>query len=281
MLIGFIMGNSGSSSSSSSQGDNVGARRTSFASSMDARIVASIKKIGEENKAGGNDVQHLDKVILMFPKIQAAFRYLRDAFASFDKNGDKTLDYGELEAMMSRLGVELSEKDMKEIFDEADVYKDGALTYQEFVTSLALGYVLHIIPSLEESGNQAQSNKPRSASDLYGMGDVVRDAFDVAIKMYFVFDTTCSGCINKNDMHNTMEKAHKHSPSKRLQKKYSSGAGNAPTSHTPEFLTSARWEELDFDKNGVITFQKFFYTFVRWVTDLDGIEDEEDQKILA
>lgn len=38
------------------------------------------------------------------------------------------------------------------------------------------------------------------------------------------------------------------------------------------FLSEARWAEMDWDRDGTITFEEFLYSFLEWV----GLDDESD-----
>ena len=45
-----------------------------------------------------------------------------------------------------------------------------------------------------------------------------------------------------------------------------------PRNSPAQFLSEARWEEMDFDDSGNVTFQEFLYNIFRWV----GLEDEDE-----
>lgn len=234
----------------------------------------------------GFKVNSIDRLILKFPSVSKTFKTLKQAFDDFDRNCDGTLDHSEVGDMMKRLGFTLTEDETKEIFFETDIYPDGKLIYSEFVACIAVGYVLDKIPVLSEDSKSGEEEKGeskggipemprlnRAASEFYGNCINIRKAFKVAIDMYICFDKSGAGVIKHEDMEATMHLAHKvTSPSKRTRGKHFEKVKKK--SHpSSDLLTEARWKEMDWDKNGRITFQEFMVTFVKWVADAN---DEVD-----
>eukprot|EP00091_Calanus_sinicus_P002782 TRINITY_DN12890_c0_g1_i1.p1 TRINITY_DN12890_c0_g1~~TRINITY_DN12890_c0_g1_i1.p1 ORF type:complete len:156 (-),score=47.93 TRINITY_DN12890_c0_g1_i1:54-521(-) len=56
-----------------------------------------------------------------------------EVFLFFDKNNDGQIDQSELLGMMSRLGVEVSKKDLEDRMLEFDYDKDGIIDFPEFL----------------------------------------------------------------------------------------------------------------------------------------------------
>jgi hypothetical protein len=47
-----------------------------------------------------------------------------------------------------------------------------------------------------------------------------------------------------------------------------------------ELLSRERWQELDWDSDGYITYQEFIFTYVKWVASLSseaGLDSDEDE----
>lgn len=61
----------------------------------------------------------------------------RDAFDSYDKDGGGTIDSDELDALMKSCGQHLTEEELKEMIQIADVDADGVINFAEFVTLMA------------------------------------------------------------------------------------------------------------------------------------------------
>ena len=55
---------------------------------------------------------------------------LRDAFKVFDKNGDGFISAAELKCAMTTLGERLTEQEVSDMIEEADVNGDGQIDYE-------------------------------------------------------------------------------------------------------------------------------------------------------
>ena len=61
----------------------------------------------------------------------------REAFQTFDKDGNGSITTKELGTVMRSLGQNLSESEIKEIIDEVDEDKNGTIDFQEFLSLMA------------------------------------------------------------------------------------------------------------------------------------------------
>ena len=61
-------------------------------------------------------------------KKKCEHRIYKEAFRKFDKNGDGSVSYEELKEVFLARGK--SEKDVQDIFNEADTDKDGKVDYE-------------------------------------------------------------------------------------------------------------------------------------------------------
>ena len=57
----------------------------------------------------------------------------REVFAVFDKNKDGFITHSELRDVFKRLGENLTNEEIDEMMSEADIDRDGRLSYQDFV----------------------------------------------------------------------------------------------------------------------------------------------------
>lgn len=150
---------------------------------------------------------------------------------------------------MEEIGVEMNEQDLKEIFYESDLRRDESLDFNEFVVSLAIGYVLDEIPDAPKDPT-ADPNKHRKS--LKPNEKLKLDkAFNLIVDSYLMFDVDASGTINYEEMNGVMG---------------GSAAGSSG------FLNQERWKELDWDNDGTITFQEYLLAFESWV----GIEPDDE-----
>jgi len=250
------------------EGENV--KKYEASSDMDKRIIAALLEIHEKNKSSGKKAAtSLNKVVLNFPKIQKTFSGLRKVFEDADTDGNGSLDHGELKTIMSKLNTQVNDDEVKQIFQEADVYADGQINFKEFLTCLAVGYVLKIIPELKDT----KSSRNLSVEEYLVDPKNCAKSFSLATEMYLTFDTTCSGTISLTDMEKAFGNVDE------------SGSKTKKTASNPlsDMLTSERWKEMDWDDDGHITYQEFIYTFVQWVSsvgedDFDDSDDEVDEE---
>jgi len=61
----------------------------------------------------------------------------REAFTEFDIDGDGTISSQELGTVLRRIGERMSDKELKDMVDEVDADKSGAIEFDEFVTMMA------------------------------------------------------------------------------------------------------------------------------------------------
>jgi len=242
-------------------------------SEMDKRIIDALieihKKKQEENAGKKKAASSLNKVVLNFPRIQQTFSGLRRVFEDADTDGNGSLDHGELGTIMEKLNTKLTDEEVKQIFQEADVYADGQINFKEFLTCLAVGFVLKLIPELKDKTTQSMRNV--KVEEFLVDSKNAAKSFQLATEMYLTFDTTCSGTISMQDMETAFSDVNQ---SDARNGKRSANNNNNPMT---DMLTSERWKELDWDDDGHITYQEFIYTFVQWVSSLGGDdEDEED-----
>lgn len=61
---------------------------------------------------------------------------IREAFKVFDKDRNGTISASELKRVMTMFGEKLSEEEVEQMINEADVDHDGQINYEEFVKML-------------------------------------------------------------------------------------------------------------------------------------------------
>jgi len=63
--------------------------------------------------------------------------YLSDLFKSMDKDHSKKIDYGEFKRGLFQLGLnDLTEAEVRKLFNEFDTKQDGKIDYTEFMNAL-------------------------------------------------------------------------------------------------------------------------------------------------
>mmetsp|Transcript_20441 Transcript_20441/g.47834 ORF Transcript_20441/g.47834 Transcript_20441/m.47834 type:complete len:115 (+) Transcript_20441:55-399(+) len=64
---------------------------------------------------------------------------LRSRFAVLNKNGDKVLDFGEMSAMLKRGNPDMSDEELRTLYNGIDKNNDGVVSFDEFVEYLYPG----------------------------------------------------------------------------------------------------------------------------------------------
>jgi len=100
---------------------------------------------------------------------------LKPFFARYDADKNGSLDGYEIKALFVDLGENPSSDEIKQIFDEMDLDKSGAINYQEFVKGVA-AYVMRnpkaqvrrasVMPKDEETGGEEDDEEEEIPEDL-------------------------------------------------------------------------------------------------------------------
>merc|ERR1711935_1218820 len=64
---------------------------------------------------------------------------LKEAFSTFDKNGDGVVSLEKFKTVMCKMGEQMSEEDAETIFKDCDVNGNGVLGMEEFAVFMAGG----------------------------------------------------------------------------------------------------------------------------------------------
>jgi len=91
--------------------------------------------ISEVDSDGSGEIDFSEFCTLMARQMEKSdpeFEY-KKAFKIFDKRGDGFIDEAELKHVMTNIGEDMSEHEIKAMMKEADLDNDGKLTYEEFL----------------------------------------------------------------------------------------------------------------------------------------------------
>eukprot|EP00252_Welwitschia_mirabilis_P007388 TRINITY_DN18692_c0_g1_i4.p1 TRINITY_DN18692_c0_g1~~TRINITY_DN18692_c0_g1_i4.p1 ORF type:complete len:122 (+),score=33.84 TRINITY_DN18692_c0_g1_i4:203-568(+) len=115
------------------------------------------------------------------------------------------------------------------------------IEFKEFIVLLCLVYFLR-------QPTDPNSNYKIGLPDLEASFDTIADAFQY-------FDKDGDGYVSKKEIIQAINDA-------------------SPGGRDADRIGIKRFEEMDFDKNGMITFKEFLYAFTHWV---DVEEDTEEE----
>lgn len=254
------------------------------------------------------------KILMKANGLNSTYRRIIEVYQSLDENGDGHLDDDELQCMIERLGVshEVSVEDMNSIKTLCDIDGDHTISIKEFIVTLTLLYLLKAVPSLisktksmspdavkaklggnvesflletddgdsaasspvnddhpedDDSGSTKNLKKgSQSPTDKEGNPVFLGFSTDIhylvhwVVAAYLIFDTKCEGSIARAEL--TVMQRENHDDGSDV------------------FLNEDRWRELDWDRNGNVSFEEFIFAFSEWIKDFgnddDHLHDDDD-----
>ncbi|CAK4634392.1 unnamed protein product [Aphanomyces euteiches] len=250
-------------------------------SSLDLKLIEAFKELkARKEREGADKHDPFTKILLKGPSLKQAFNSVRSTFEEFDRHKKGSIDFADMEEALNRLGGNFTQAEINEAFSEADMEETGHLTFKEFLVCLAIGFVLHRIPVLEEQRDTEMSifyAPLKGSADpktlLFGEGNKLRQAFQLAVDVFLWFDMDGDGLIEKGEMLSRLhESMHEHSPTKKMSKQFQRSFTREKKPSIEEaacpanaFITQRRFNEMDWDHDGSITFKEFLMAFESWV----------------
>ncbi len=241
-------------------------------SEFDARLAKGLQRYSKEMeaKSKGGKIVSFNQVILKFRKINNALKTVKAIFEEIG-GGQTCILHDDCVRALAELGDGgLSEEKLAAIFHEADIFTHGKLSLKEFTLCICMGYVLGDMKldnattfTPADAADAKAGSIDRKSSRFFTSENELREAFDVIIGCYLLFDADGTGDLDKGEVLAMME-----------EKKGAFSDGTASN-----IFTKKRWEELDFDNDGQITFKEFTWALLGWIVEAeDGDEaDEADE----
>ncbi|KAH9311907.1 hypothetical protein KI387_026942, partial [Taxus chinensis] len=211
-------------------------RKTTAPSTIEQKMVDALRK---RAASGGSSLKSFNSVIMRFHKIDESFEKVRDVFRKFDKDSNGTIDVQELKDCFHELQVSLTDEEITEFHHICDMDESKGIEFNEFIVVLSLVYLL------EEPANPISKSRIR-LPDLEA-------TFDTIVDTFVFFDKDGDGYVSKNEILRAINEA-------------------SPGGRAADRIGMRRFEEMDFDKNGMITFKEFLFAFTHWV----GVDDDDD-----
>ncbi|KAG6529743.1 probable calcium-binding protein CML21 [Zingiber officinale] len=212
-------------------------RSSGSESKLDAKMVEAMQRRALQ----GTSVKSFESIILKFRKIDESFRKCKSIFEQFDEDSNGAIDQEELKHCFQKLEISFNEEEIHDLFSACDIDENMGMKFNEFIVLMCLVYLL-------EEPTSAQAKSRMGLADL-------ETSFKTLVDSFVFLDKNKDGYVSKTEM--------VHAINETTAGERSSGR-----------IAMTRFEEMDWDKNGMVTFKEFLFAFTRWV----GIDevDEDD-----
>nr|GEW65792.1 probable calcium-binding protein CML21 [Tanacetum cinerariifolium] len=207
---------------------------------LEAKILETICR--RESK--GTSLKSFNTIILKFPKIDASLRKCKAIYEQFDEDKSGTIDPKELNHCFRKLEIDFTDEEINDLFEECDINHDMGINFKEFIVLLCLVYLL--------------KNDPVSTHSSSRMGIPELQAFETLVDSFVFLDKNKDGYVSRSEMVAAINET--------TTGERSSGR-----------IAMRRFEEMDWDKNGMVNFKEFIFAFEKWIGIEDAEEDEEER----
>ncbi|KAL8160161.1 hypothetical protein V2J09_001698 [Rumex salicifolius] len=211
---------------------------------LEAEIVYAMRRRAQH----GTSMKSFNTIILKFPKIDESFRKCKSIFEEFDEDKNGMIDLDELKHSFGKLEISFTEEEFIELFHACDINDDMGINFNEFIVLLCLVYLFKGDPT----SIHAAPNKPRM-----GVPDL-EVVFETLVDAFVLLDQNKDGHVSKSEMVTAINET--------ASGERSSGR-----------IAMRRFEEMDWDKNGMVNFKEFLFAFTQWVG-IDENEDDEEEE---
>ncbi|KAG4938761.1 hypothetical protein AAZX31_16G088300 [Glycine max] len=208
---------------------------------LEAKMVEAMLR----RESQGSSVKSFNTIILKFPKIDESLRKCKAIFEQFDEDSNGAIDQEELKKCFSKLEISFTEEEINDLFEACDINEDMVMKFSEFIVLLCVVYLLKDDPAALH------------AKSRIGMPKLER-TFETLVDTFVFLDKNKDGYVSKNEMVQAINET--------TSGERSSGR-----------IAMKRFEEMDWDKNGMVNFKEFLFAFTRWVG-IDEVEDEENEE---
>ncbi|XP_038905190.1 probable calcium-binding protein CML21 [Benincasa hispida] len=203
---------------------------------LEAKMVEAMR----HRASKGSIIRSFDSIILKFPKIDDSLRKCKTIFQQFDEDLNGIIDRRELKECFDGLEISLTEEEIDDLFDACDISTAMGMKFNEFIVLLCLVYLLKDDPNAKFSKSQ------------FGMPKL-EETFESLVDAFAFLDKNKDGYVSKSEMISAINET--------TSGERSSGR-----------IAMRRFEEMDWDKNGMVNFKEFLFAFTHWV----GIDENED-----
>ncbi|PKI57573.1 probable calcium-binding protein CML22 [Punica granatum] len=205
---------------------------------LDSKLETKMAELKRRNTV--RNFTSINSIILRFPQFREALKTIGTVFEQFDEDSNGTIDRQELRKCLEKLQLQMTDKDVDDLFHSCDMDGTEGIQFKEYIVLLCL---IHLLKDPSPSASQG----PR-------MGSLQLEAtFDAIIEAFLFLDKNGDGKLNKKDLIKSLD-----DPS--------------PWEKSPAYVAMSRFKEMDWDRNGNVSFREFLFALVDWV----GLDIEDD-----
>lgn len=194
----------------------------------------------QRRAAEGTALKSFNSIILKFPKIDDSLRNCKAIFEKFDEDLNGTIDHEELKKCFHKLEINFTEEEINDLFEACDINKDMGMKFNEFIVLLCLVYLLRDDPTALRA--KSRMGMPK-----------LEATFETLVDAFVFLDKNKDGYVSRSEM---------------TQAVTESGEGSTGR------IAMKRFEEMDWDKNGMVNFKEFLFAFTHWC----GVGENEDEE---
>jgi calcium-binding protein CML len=207
---------------------------------LDTKLEKKIMEFKKSSSGLNNHFRSINSIILRFPQFKEGLKEIQGVFEHYDEDSNGTIDHEELHKCLEKLQIRLTEQEIEDLFDSCDMNGREGIQFHEFIVLLCLMYLL-VDPN----------TSPQTASEMGS--PQLKATFDTIVEAFMFLDRNGDGKLNKKEMVKALNDA-------------------CPSEKSPAHITRNRFDEMDSDKNGEVSFREFLYALVNWV----GIDGDDD-----
>ncbi|EYU33744.1 hypothetical protein ABFS82_08G165400 [Erythranthe guttata] len=208
---------------------------------LESKIIEAVQR----RELKGSSMKSFNSIILKFPKIDESFRKCKTTFDEYDEDKNGTIDLQELKHCFRKLEISFTEEEINDLFQACDINEDMTMKFNEFIVLICLVYLLKEDPSDKDAKSQM------------GMPNL-KATFETLVDTFVFLDKNKDGYVSKSEMVDAINET--------TSGERSSGR-----------IAMKRFEEMDWDRNGMVNFKEFLFAFTHWVG-IEDIDDEDDDE---
>ncbi|XP_043688800.1 probable calcium-binding protein CML21 [Telopea speciosissima] len=212
----------------------------------ETKLEAKMVKAMQRRESEGSGMKSFNSIILKFPKIDESLRKCKTIFEQFDEDSNGTIDPEELRHCFHKLEISFTEEEISDLFEACDINENMGMKFNEFIVLLCLVYLLKEDPAALH------------AKSRMGLPNL-EATFETLVDTFVFLDKNKDGYVSKQEM---------------VQAINETNSGECCSGQ----IALKRFEEMDWDKNGTVTFKEFLFAFTRWIG-IDDMDEDGEEKV--